>query len=145
MTDSLATAAAEQRRDQDLSIQFTRTFHASSTRLPPRLGCKFTLTTRKIIHTVNMPHSIPPESTPADESSSREMSQADDIKPEPESEPEPEPETQDATMDDAPSPPAPAEKSKAILEELFDDDSDGEFASSAPVKSEEDASQPAPV
>jgi DNA primase small subunit len=90
-----------------------------------------------------MPHSIPPESTPADESSSREMSQADDIKPEPE--PETETETQDATMDDAPSPPAPAEKSKANLEELFDDDSDGEFASSAPVKSEEDASQPAPV
>ena len=84
-----------------------------------------------------MPHSIPPESTPADESSSREMSQVDDIKPEPE--------TQDATMDDAPSPTAPAEKSKANLEELFDDESDGEFASSAPVKSEEDASQPAPV
>ena len=68
-----------------------------------------------------------------------------DLLPEAELEPEPEPETQDATMDDAPSPPAPAEKSKANLEELFDDDSDGEFASSAPVKSEEDASQPAPV
>jgi DNA primase small subunit len=73
------------------------------------------------------------------------MSQADDIKPEP----EPEPETQDATMDDAPSPPAPADKSKASLEALFDDgdddDSEGEFASSAPIKSEEDASQPEPV
>jgi DNA primase small subunit len=90
-----------------------------------------------------MPHSIPPELTPADESLSREMSQADDIKPEPETDRETE--TQDATMDDAPSPPAPAEKSKANLEELFDDDSDGEFASSAPVKSDEDASQPAPV
>ena len=65
------------------------------------------------------------------------MSQADDIKPESG--------TQDATMEDAPSPPAPAEKSKVNLEELFDDDSDGEFASSAPVKSEEEASQPAPL
>ena len=87
-----------------------------------------------------MPHSVSPESTPADESS-REMSQADDIKPEPE--------TQDAAMEDAPSPPAPApaptEKPKVDLEELFDDDSDGEFASSAPVKSEEEASQPAPL
>ena len=87
-----------------------------------------------------MPHSVSPESTPAG-GSSREMSQADDIKPEPE--------TQDATMEDAPSPPAPApaptEKSKVNLEELFDDDSDGEFASSAPVKSEEEASQPAPL
>jgi hypothetical protein len=71
------------------------------------------------------------------------MSQADDIKPESE--------TQDATMEDAPSPPAsapapaPAEKSNVNLEELFDDDSDGEFASSVPVKSEEEASQPAPL
>jgi DNA primase small subunit len=68
------------------------------------------------------------------------MSQADDIKPEPE--------TQDATMEDAPSPAAPAEKSKVSLEDMFDDDdddSDGEFASSAPVKSEEESSQPAPV
>lgn len=69
------------------------------------------------------------------------MSQADDIKPEPESE------TQDATMEDAPHPAAPAEKSKVSLEGMFDDDddSDGEFASSAPVKSEEESSQPAPV
>lgn len=70
------------------------------------------------------------------------MSQAEETKPEPES--------QDATMDDAPSPaPAaapPAEKAKASLEDLFDDDdSDGEFASSAPVKSEGEASQPAPL
>ena len=65
------------------------------------------------------------------------MSQAEDIKSEPE--------TQDATMEDAPSPPALADKSKVSLEELFDDDSDGEFASSAPVKSEEEASQPAPL
>jgi hypothetical protein len=89
-------------------------------------------------HTYKMPHSVTPESTPAGESS-REMSQADDIKPEPE--------TQDATMEDAPSPAAPAEKSKVDLEDMFDDDneSDGEFASSAPVKSEEESSQPAPV
>ena len=69
------------------------------------------------------------------------MSQADDIKPEPE--------TQDATMEDAPSPAAPTQKSKVSLEDMFDDDddneSDGEFASSAPVKSEEESSQPAPV
>jgi DNA primase small subunit len=86
-----------------------------------------------------MPHSISPESTPADESS-REMSQAEDVKPEPD--------TQDATMEDAPSPPTTAaDKPKVNLEELFDDDddSDGEFASSAPVKSEEEASQPAPL
>ncbi|KAJ8116297.1 hypothetical protein OPT61_g2240 [Boeremia exigua] len=83
-----------------------------------------------------MPHSLSPESTPAGESS-REMSQAEDTKPEPE--------TQDTSMEDAPSPPAAVEKSKASLEELFDDDSDGEFASSAPVKSEEEASQPAPM
>ena len=102
-----------------------------------------------------MPHSISPDSTPQPtpdstpeftppDESSREMSQVEDVKPEPES--------PDATMEDAPSLPAPAqepaatEKSKVNLEELFDDDdSDGEFASSAPVKSEEDASQPAPV
>lgn len=65
------------------------------------------------------------------------MSQVEDVKQEPE--------TQDAAMEDAPSPPAPAEKSRTNLEELFDDDSDGEFASSAPVKSEEEASQPAPM
>jgi DNA primase small subunit len=69
------------------------------------------------------------------------MSQADNIKPEPE--------TQDAAMEDAPSPapaPVPAEKSRVNLEELFDDDdSDGEFASSAPINSEEEASQPAPL
>lgn len=88
--------------------------------------------------TEKMPHSISPESTPVD-GSSREMSQAESSKQEPE--------TQDATMEDAPSPPAPApaEKSKVNLEELFDDDSDGEFASSAPIKDEEDASQPAPM
>lgn len=65
------------------------------------------------------------------------MSQVETIKPEPE--------TQDAAMEDAPSPPAPTEKSKVNLEELFDDDSDGEFASSAPIKTEEDGSQPAPM
>lgn len=84
-----------------------------------------------------MPHSITPESTPADDSS-RTISQVDSIKQEPE--------TQDVTMDDAPSPPA-AEKPKVNLEALFDDeDSDDEFPSSAPaVKSEEESSQPAPM
>jgi DNA primase small subunit len=48
-------------------------------------------------------------------------------------------------MEDASSPVA-AEKTRVNLEELFDDeDSDGEFASSAPVKPEEEASQPAPM
>lgn len=65
------------------------------------------------------------------------MSQAEDIKPEPG--------THDTAMEDAPSPSGPADKSKTNLEELFDDDSDGEFASSAPIKSEEEASQPAPM
>jgi DNA primase small subunit len=49
--------------------------------------------------------------------------------------------TQDIKMEDAPSP-AEAKTTKADLEDLFDDDSDQEFASSAPVKEEEDASQP---
>jgi DNA primase small subunit len=75
-----------------------------------------------------MPHSITPESTPADEQTT--------IKPEPS--------TQDIEMDNAPSPVEAGAEDNANLEELFeDDDSDGEFASSAPVKSEEDASQPA--
>jgi DNA primase small subunit len=77
-----------------------------------------------------MPHSITPESTPTDEQTA--------VKPEQS--------TQDIAMDDAPSP-VEAEtddNAKVNLEELFDDDgSDGEFASSAPVKSEEEASQPA--
>lgn len=72
------------------------------------------------------------------------MSQAEESKTEPES--------QDATMEDVPSP-APAastERPKISLEDLFDDDddddnSDEEFTSSAPVKSEEEASQPAPM
>ncbi|CAN9083402.1 unnamed protein product [Alternaria alternata] len=87
--------------------------------------------------TSEMPHSITPESTPAEESSAT-PSQGDAIKIEPE--------TQDVAMDDAPTP-AAADKSKASLEELFDDeDSDEEFASSAPAPtSQEDASQPAPI
>lgn len=87
--------------------------------------------------THKMPHSISPESTPADDTS-RTISQSSEIKAEPD--------TQDASMEDAPSPPA-AEKPKVNLEELFDDDdSDEEFSSSAPaVKSEEDSSQPAPM
>lgn len=66
------------------------------------------------------------------------MSQMDTIKSEPE--------TQDVAMDDVPRP-ATEEKPKVNLEELFDDeDSDEEFASSAPVvKSEEESSQPAPM
>ena len=75
------------------------------------------------------------------EGSSREMSQVEEFKAEPES--------QDAAMEDAPSPApaAPLQRSKINLEDLFDDDedSDGEFASSAPVKSEEEVSQPAPM
>ena len=49
--------------------------------------------------------------------------------------------TQDTAMEDAPSP-VEEKSTKADLEDLFDDDSDQEFASSAPVKLEEDASQP---
>jgi len=46
-------------------------------------------------------------------------------------------------MEDVPS---PAEDTKVHLEDLFDDDSDQEFASSAPqVKAEEESSQPAPM
>ena len=83
-----------------------------------------------------MPHSITPESTPADDSS-RTVTQ-DAIKTELE--------TQDVSMEDAPTPPA-AEKPKVNLEELFDDeDSDEEFPSSAPeATSQEESSQPAPV
>ena len=97
--------------------------------------------TTDTIHTVRMqadtmPHSTTPDSSSA-ETPSATASQVDNIKPEPT--------TQDATMEDASSPVA-AEKTRVDLEELFDDDeSDGEFASSAPVKSEEEASQPAPM
>jgi hypothetical protein len=85
----------------------------------------------------DMPHSVTPEATSADESL-RTVSQVDNVKSEPE--------TQDVSMDDAPSP-AATEKPKVNLEELFDDeDSDEEFPSSAPaVKSEEELSQPAPL
>ncbi len=84
-----------------------------------------------------MPHSITSESTPAEESSAT-LSQADAVKLEPE--------TQDVAMDDAPIP-AVVEKPKVSLEELFDDeDSDEEFASSAPAPtSQDDLSQPAPM
>lgn len=87
--------------------------------------------------TANMPHSVTPELTFADETSNP-PSQVDNIKSELE--------TQDVAMDDAPSL-AGAEKPKVNLEELFDDeDSDEEFPSSAPVvKSEEESSQPAPL
>ncbi|KAF2800589.1 eukaryotic and archaeal DNA primase small subunit [Melanomma pulvis-pyrius CBS 109.77] len=86
-----------------------------------------------------MPHSITPDSTPADDSS-RTISQVDTIKSEPDTQ------TQDISMADAPSP-AEADETKVNLEDLFDDeDSDQEFASSAPqFKSEEEASQPAPI
>lgn len=85
-----------------------------------------------------MPHSVTPESTPA-EDSSRAISQVDAIKSEPD--------TQDVAMEDAPTPPPPtSEKAKVNLEELFDDeDSDEEFPSSAPVVKEEELSQPAPM
>jgi DNA primase small subunit len=88
------------------------------------------------MQTDTMPHSTTPESDSAGAPSAT-ASQVDNIKPEPT--------TQDATMEDASSPVA-AEKTRVNLEELFDDeDSDGEFASSAPVKPEEEASQPAPM
>lgn len=76
-----------------------------------------------------MPHSVTSESTAAEGQPT--------IKPEPD--------TQDIAMDDAPSAGEAGDRAKENLEQLFDDDedSDGEFASSAPVKSEEEASQPA--
>ena len=56
----------------------------------------------------------------------------------------PEHTTEDVAMDDAPSPAQAEDKSKVNLEDLFDDDDDDEeFASSAPVKSESEPSQPA--
>lgn len=87
--------------------------------------------------TSEMPHSVTPESTPADESSAT-VSQTDAVKAEPE--------TQDVAMEDAPTA-AAVEEPKVKLEELFDEeDSDEEFPSSAPVPtSQEDASQPAPM
>jgi DNA primase small subunit len=93
--------------------------------------------TKKKEEIVDMPHSVTPEST-AGEDSSTTVSQADIVKSEPE--------TQDVAMDDAPSA-TETEKPKVNLEELFDDeDSDDEFPSSAPgVKSEEESSQPAPL
>lgn len=84
-----------------------------------------------------MPHSITPESTPVDDFS-RNVSQVDTIKSEPDA--------QDVVMENAPTPPA-AERPKINLEELFDDeDSDEEFASSAPaIKSEQELTQAAPM
>ena len=79
-----------------------------------------------------MPHSIMPESPSADDSS-QTMLQATTKS---------EPDAQDIAMEDAPSP-AEVNKAKTNLEDLFDDeDSDQEFPSSAPIKSEEDLSQP---
>jgi DNA primase small subunit len=82
-------------------------------------------------NSTNMPHSVSPDSTLAEDSSRTIKS---------------EPGSQDVAMDDAPSPPAEV-KPKVNLEELFDDeDSDEEFPSSAPVvKSEEESSQLAPL
>jgi DNA primase small subunit len=87
--------------------------------------------------TSEMPHSLTPESTPAEESSAT-ISQADVVKSEPE--------TQDVAMDGVPAP-AAVEKPKVNLEELFDDeDLDDEFSSSVPVPpSQEDLSQDAPM
>lgn len=83
-----------------------------------------------------MPHSITPESTAAS-AGNVEMSQTETMKSEPD--------TQDVPMDDVPSAPTES-KSKTNLEALFDDeDSDGEFASSAPVAKEGQSSQPAPM
>ncbi|KAI1519809.1 DNA primase [Pyrenophora tritici-repentis] len=84
-----------------------------------------------------MPHSISPESTPA-EDMSQSASQTDNIKAEAE--------TQDVAMEDAPAPAPAADKAKVNLEELFDDDSDDEFNSSAPAAtSQEDASNSVPI
>lgn len=87
-----------------------------------------------------MPHSMSPESIPADDSS-RTTSQVDTVKSEPN--------TQDISMADAPTPPkGEDDQAKVDLEDLFDDDDgdgddDQEFASSAPqFKSEEEPSQP---
>ncbi|KAF2108702.1 DNA primase small subunit [Lophiotrema nucula] len=79
-----------------------------------------------------MPHSVTPDSTPQGESQASSVTMKA--------------ETQDIDMADAPDP-AVEEKTKVNLEDLFDDeDSDGEFASSAPqVKSEEESSQPQPI
>lgn len=84
-----------------------------------------------------MPHSVTPESTPAEETS-QAVSLPDTTKPESE--------TPDVAMEDAPTA-AAAEAAKVKLEELFDDaDSDPEFPSSVPAPtSQEDASQPAPM
>lgn len=93
--------------------------------------------TLEVVHTRTqedtMPHSVSPESTPGDGSNVSQPT----IKSEAG--------TQDIAMGDVPSAAEPDDKTKVNLEELFDDDddSDGEFASSAPVKSEEDFSQPA--
>lgn len=82
-----------------------------------------------------MPHSVTPESTPADDTS-RTISQVDTIKSEPDTQ------SQDLPMDDAPptediKPEPSTSTSKVNLEELFDDeDSDNEFSSSAQIKSE---------
>ena len=53
--------------------------------------------------------------------------------------------TEDIAMDDVPSPAKAEDTAKVDLEGLFDDDDedDDEFASSAPVKPEQEASQPA--
>lgn len=121
--------------------QFTRNGGRASTRRVSRHQClpHRRRTSQARLHTTaNMPHSVTPDSTPVDDSS-RTISQVDTVKSEPES--------QDVAMDDAPSPAvAAAEKPKVNLEDLFDDsESDGEFPSSAPVKSEEESSQPAPL
>lgn len=98
---------------------------------PPYCAQYFSSTKRVIVH---MPHSITPGSTPAYESSAT-VSQTI-MKSEP---------TEDVAMDDAPSPAKAEDTVKVDLEDLFDDDDedDEEFASSAPVKSEQEASQPA--
>ena len=79
-----------------------------------------------------MPHSVTPDSTPQGQSQASSVI----IKAE----------TQDIDMADAPGL-AVEEKTKVNLEDLFDDeDSDGEFTSSAPqVKSEDESSQPQPI
>ena len=111
--------------------------NASANSFTPSIRVLTTYTSKSNRMTSEMPHSVTPDSTLAEESSTA-MSQSDAIKPEPD--------TQDVAMEDAPTATA-VEKPKVNLEELFDDeDSDEEFPSSAPAStSQEDASQPAPM
>lgn len=84
-----------------------------------------------------MPHSLTPDSTSAD-ATTEHMSHSEKSDAESAS--------QDVAMEDASTPQPVADKPTVLLDELFDDeDSDGEFASSAPVATSQEESQPAPL